>query len=89
MGDRRWKMGLFVYDYDWPPKTCPRPFELVAPRRDRCPLTRGNSKGARGRRVVLMREGRGPGDFGCLIFDFGLLEIGRNCVKKEAIYVNR
>ena len=36
-----------------------------------------------------MREARGPGDFGCLIFDFGLLEIGRNCVKKEAIYVNR
>ena len=27
----------------WPPKTCPRPFSNVAPRRDRCPLTRGNS----------------------------------------------
>ena len=27
----------------WPPETCPRPFLNVAPRRDRCPLTRGNS----------------------------------------------
>jgi len=27
----------------WPPKTCPRPFWNVAPRRNECPLTRGNS----------------------------------------------
>ena len=27
----------------WPPKTCPRPFVLVAPRRIGFPLTRGNS----------------------------------------------
>jgi hypothetical protein len=27
----------------WPPQTCPRPFSNVAPRRDRCPLSRGNS----------------------------------------------
>jgi hypothetical protein len=27
----------------WPPKTCPRPFSNVAPRWDRCPLSRGNS----------------------------------------------
>jgi len=27
----------------WPPKTCPRPFSNVAPRRDECPLSRGNS----------------------------------------------
>ena len=26
----------------WPPQTCPRPFSNVAPRRDRCPLLRGN-----------------------------------------------
>jgi hypothetical protein len=26
----------------WPPKTCPRPFWNVAPRRDRCALSRGN-----------------------------------------------
>ena len=32
---------------NWPPRTCPRPFSNVAPRRDRCPLTRGNSKGWR------------------------------------------
>ena len=28
---------------NWPPQTYPRPFSTVAPRRDRCPLTRGNS----------------------------------------------
>ena len=27
----------------WPPKTYPRPFENVAPRRGECPLSRGNS----------------------------------------------
>jgi len=27
----------------WPPKTCPRPFSNVAPRRIECPLTRRNS----------------------------------------------
>ena len=26
----------------WPPQTCPRPFWLVAPRRNIFPLTRGN-----------------------------------------------
>ena len=31
----------------WPPKTYPCPFSNVAPRRDRCPLTRGNSKGSK------------------------------------------
>ena len=35
----------------WPPKTYPRPFSNVAPRRDGCPLTRGNSKGARNGRI--------------------------------------
>jgi len=53
--------------------------------------------------VVLRREGWGPSvkilDFaphsrdtltrGCLILNFGLLEIGRDCDENEAICVNR
>jgi len=33
--------GEFVVSY-WPPKTYPRPSESPAPRRDICPLMRGD-----------------------------------------------
>jgi len=48
---------------DWPPKTCPRPFSSVAPRRDECPLSRGNSNPPYLPYPIfylLPRPGRGP-----------------------------
>ena len=46
----------------WPPRTCPRPFSSVAPRRDECPLSRGNSNPGGPMTRMLVEGGRLKGE---------------------------